>query len=82
MSFDNWKTPAPIDTEAWSVTTVDSISVHLQKHGKLINYTGTPIQFSIDRVVTILDAVAIEKMVGTVHQIKMFIQLDILLTMQ
>ena len=64
MNFDNWKTPSPFDTEAWSVTSVDSMAVHLQKHGKLINYAGTSIQFLIDRVVKIMNEVDIEKMVG------------------
>ena len=64
MSFENWKVPPPIDTEPWSVIAVDSVSVHLQKNGKLKNYAGTSLQFTIDRMIRILDLTETEKLVG------------------
>jgi len=64
MRFENWKVPAAIDTEPWSVNAVDSVSVQLQKNGKLQNYAGTNLQFTIDRTIRILDLTEIEKLVG------------------
>ena len=64
MIFDNWKVPAPIDTEPWSVKSVDSFSVHLEKNGKLKNYSGTTIQFRLDRIIRIMDSVRLQQMVN------------------
>ena len=64
MSFENWKVPAPIDTEPWSINAVDSFSVHLQKNGTLKNYAGTTLQFAINRDIRILDLMEMEKLIG------------------
>jgi hypothetical protein len=53
MVFDNWKTPAPIDTEPWNVVTVKSNSVHLQKEMELVNYAGTELHLTADREISI-----------------------------
>ena len=55
MVFENWKTPAPIDTEAWNVTNKTNTSVALQKEMKLINYKGTELNLRVDRSINILD---------------------------
>lgn len=55
MVFENWKTPAPIDTEAWHVTNKNNTSVALQKEMKLINYKGTEMKLRVDRSINILD---------------------------
>jgi hypothetical protein len=55
MVFENWKTPAPIDTEAWQVTNKTDTSVALQKEMKLINYKGTELNLRVDRSINILD---------------------------
>ncbi|HKG69368.1 MAG TPA: DUF6786 family protein, partial [Segetibacter sp.] len=55
MVFENWKTPAPIDTEAWHVTNKTNTSVALQKEMKLINYKGTEMNLLVDRSINILD---------------------------
>ncbi len=41
MIFDNWKTPAPFDTEAWTVAEKNDQSVTMQKNMQLTNYAGT-----------------------------------------
>jgi hypothetical protein len=55
MVFENWKTPPPIDTEAWNVTNKSNSSVALQKEMKLINYKGTELNLRVDRSINILD---------------------------
>ncbi len=55
MIFDNWKTPPPIDTEAWSVLQNNAGSVTMQKDMRLTNYSGTALQLSAKRTVTIFN---------------------------
>jgi hypothetical protein len=54
MIFENWKTPAGIDTEAWDLKTRDSNRVTLQKEMALINYQADTLRLKIDRSITIL----------------------------
>jgi hypothetical protein len=54
MIFENWKTPAPIDTEPWNVVVAENNNVHLQKEMKLVNYAGTELHLTADRQITIL----------------------------
>lgn len=60
MVFDNWKTPAPIDTEAWQVDAADDHTVSLRKEMQLKNYTGYVLDISINRKVAILTKEQIE----------------------
>ena len=64
MVFDNWKTPAPFDSEAWKVTAQTNNSVTMQKDMQLINYKGTPLQLSVTRTVDILNKDDINKSTG------------------
>ncbi len=64
MKFDDWKTPGPIDTEAWSVTTKNSRSVELEKNMVIPNYAGTQLRISASRTVTILDENNIATIIG------------------
>jgi len=54
MEFANWKTPAPIDTEAWTLVSSDAASVAMSKDMSLINYAGTPLNIKADRSVTLI----------------------------
>jgi hypothetical protein len=54
MVFENWKTPPPIDTEAWTVVTKTKQAVQLEKSMTLTNYAGTELQLLADRTITIL----------------------------
>jgi hypothetical protein len=60
MVFQNWKTPAPFDTESWTVTAQDGQSVSLHKDMQLMNYKGIPLSLSIARKITILDGGTID----------------------
>lgn len=55
MTFSNWHTPAPFDSEAWIVRGATEQQVHLQKKMNLHNYAGTDLHIRIDRQVSILD---------------------------
>jgi hypothetical protein len=64
MVFENWKTPAPFDTESWNVTNKSNNSVALQKEMKLVNYKGTEMQLLVDRTITMLDRQQINNNTG------------------
>ena len=64
MVFQNWKTPAAFDTEAWKVTSLSEGSVSMQKDMQLVNYTGTQLSLSVTRTVSILSKAAID---GLLH---------------
>jgi hypothetical protein len=54
MIFDNWKTPAAFDTEAWDVVSQDSQQVSLRKNMSLVNYAGTDLQIEAERIISII----------------------------
>lgn len=54
MVFDNWHTPKPIDTEAWSLVASSDKEAQLSKDMSLVNYAGTTLKLNIDRTVRIL----------------------------
>jgi hypothetical protein len=64
MEFNNWKTPAAFDTEAWNVTAKTATSVSLQKEMDLLNYKGTRLQLVADRSISILSRAQILEKVG------------------
>jgi hypothetical protein len=64
MEFNNWKTPAPFDTEAWDVTVQHDNSVVMQKDMRLTNYKGTEMLAHVDRTITILSRQQIAERVG------------------
>jgi hypothetical protein len=55
MDFENWKTPAAFDTEAWLVISEDPRSVNMSKEMNLVNYQGTDLTLTINRNIKILD---------------------------
>lgn len=59
MVFENWKTPAPIDTESWMVAAKNSESVTMHKDMQLTNYAGTNLNVSVERTISILPKNAI-----------------------
>lgn len=64
MVFENWKTPAPIDTEAWKVQNQDSSQVEMTKEMSLVNYSETPLEIRINRKVEILDDASIKDLLA------------------
>ena len=64
MVFDNWKTPAAYDSEPWDIVSKGAASVTLKKIMHLTNYTGTPLEILVNRVVAIMDTAAIAHELG------------------
>jgi hypothetical protein len=64
MVFENWKTPAPFDTESWTVKSTGSDVVTLQKDMLLRNYQGTELSLSVDRTIKVLNRDVINKIAG------------------
>ena len=64
MIFDNWKTPAPFDTEVWNVNGMDSQSVTMFKKMDLLNYAGTRLKLKVVRTISILSREQIFRQAG------------------
>jgi len=64
MIFENWKTPAPIDTESWNVKSQDSSTVSVFKEMNLVNYRGTRLSLRVDRTIKILNRQEIMEKTG------------------
>lgn len=64
MVFNNWKTPAPFDTETWKVTSQNDNSVTMQKNMQLTNYHNTQLNLSVTRAIEILSNDDISKNTG------------------
>ena len=61
MVFAYWKTPAPIDTEAWQVEKKDDHSVTLKKDINLTNYTGSLLKMNVTREIGLENKADIER---------------------
>ena len=64
MVFANWKTPAPFDIEPWKVVSKNDQSVTMQKNMQLLNYKGTQLDISVERLVKILSDAEVAKILG------------------
>jgi hypothetical protein len=64
MVFENWKTPAAIDTESWNVLSKNNRSVTMQKDIHLTNYAGSELILTIDRTINILSKDQIAERIG------------------
>ncbi len=64
MIFENWKTPAPFDTESWNVVNKNGQSVSMRKNMQLTNYKGTHLDLSVERSVKILGNAEVEQKLG------------------
>lgn len=62
MVFDNWHTPAGIDSESWTLVQSGQKQASLLKEMKLKNYAGTDLNIKLERTVEILEHPAIEKL--------------------
>jgi hypothetical protein len=64
MTFDNWKTPAPFDTENWNVNATDSHMVTMSKEMELLNYAGTQLKLKVVRTISILSREQVFRLAG------------------
>lgn len=64
MVFDNWHTPAGIDSESWTLVKSDGKRASLNKEMELQNYAGTNLKIKLERDVEILEKNDIEKVLN------------------
>ncbi|GAA4310379.1 DUF6786 family protein [Compostibacter hankyongensis] len=55
MVYDNWVTPAAVDTDPWEVSEKSGQSVSMKKDMQLQNYAGATLNLSVNRKITLLD---------------------------
>ncbi|MGH2623503.1 MAG: DUF6786 family protein, partial [Sphingobacterium sp.] len=64
MIYDNWKTPSPIDTEAWNLLSANGSSASMEKTAELKNYAGTVLHMKLNRDISMLSNAQIESDLG------------------
>ncbi len=64
MVFDNWQTPAPIDSEPWDLVGRDAAQVTLKKTVRLTSRAGTTFRADLDRQVRLLSAESLGRVLG------------------
>lgn len=62
--YANWYTPAPVDTEPWTVQSADAASVVMSKEMEVSNYMGSALRLRIDRSVRLLAPAEIATKLG------------------
>ncbi len=63
-TFDNWQTPALIDTEPFETTAHSANAISLAKSGVLRNNSGMEFKLRLERTVRLLDRPALAKLLG------------------
>lgn len=61
MEFDNWYTPAAIDTEPWMLDAASDRTAQMSKETAITNYAGTKLQIQLEREIEVLENGEIEK---------------------
>lgn len=64
MTFENWKTPAPIDSEPWNIVEESKTSVTMGSDMELKNYNDYDFKIKAERKVTLLTTGQIEELLG------------------
>ncbi|HEV7348434.1 DUF6786 family protein [Telluribacter sp.] len=64
FTFENWQTPALIDSESFEVVRADAGSALFRKQAELENYSGTRFSFDIEREIRMLDKGTIQERLG------------------
>ncbi|MFD2101249.1 DUF6786 family protein [Flagellimonas iocasae] len=64
MTFENWKTPPPIDSEGWDVTKKSGTSVVLERTMEIENYAGHTLHIQAQREIKILTIDQLEELLG------------------
>lgn len=64
FEFDHWKTPAPIDTDAWSVNAVTTTSAQFEHVFELQNWSGTRFLCKAERTVSLLSRAEVAAQLG------------------
>ena len=64
FDLDHWQTPEPIDWGAWDLVARSKRSATFRRKMSLVNYSGTRFDLVAERTVRLLDAKAVEKLLG------------------
>lgn len=64
FTFEDWKTPSPIDTEPFKLLESDAHSVSFSKNMVLTNYSGFTFQLEVARTIRMLTQDALEEQFG------------------
>ena len=64
FDFENWQTPALIDSVAYEVVSQDSRQVHFTHAATIKNYSGTEFELRIDRTIRMLAREQVEEQLG------------------
>lgn len=64
MEFENWHTPAAIDTESWDLVSASEQKATMKKDMSLVNYVGTKLDLTVDREIEIMEPSAIAELLG------------------
>jgi hypothetical protein len=64
FDFEHWQTPAPLDTEAWTVTARAADRVSVARPMKLTNRAGTIFELRVERTVRLLGADRVKESCG------------------
>ncbi len=64
MTFENWFTPPPINSESWTLKEHTESGLVMQKEMHLTNYSATPFDLRIDRKVSLLTKESVERILG------------------
>ncbi len=64
FDLDHWQTPEPIDWGAWDLVARSERSATFRRKMSLVNYSGTRFDLVAERTVRLLDAKAVEKLLG------------------
>ena len=73
FDLEHWQTPPLIDSEPWPVTERGPRHVAFRREGRLVNYSGTPFEFRLERTIRLLerDAAARELAVSFPAEVKL-----------
>ena len=55
FDLEHWQTPPLIDSEPWPVTERNPRQVVFRREGRLVNYSGTPFEFRLERTIRLLE---------------------------
>jgi len=71
--FDYWRTPKPLDIEAWRLVGSDAKSVEMQKEMQIGNYQGVQFNVKVERKITLLETDQANRTLGvaTGEELKM-----------
>lgn len=64
MEFDNWHTPAAVDSESWELIAKSGKKVSLSKSTHLQNYAGTNLSIKLERDIEIMEPKAIQQLLS------------------